>query len=213
MYVELACLDKTVSLEETRKTVFAASELHLNGVVMLPAYVSEMKEYLPDLVVACPVDYPNGTSDTKIRNHEVLNSIRKGANTIDLVMNHTMVVNKQMEKLMKDVESNFAICKDNNVTLRIQLEYRIYPSGQVFFDVVELLQGIGIEYVFPSTGYRIDIYSDNLIAAKGIAGKSDIKVISNGNVVSQEQYDIVKKSGVYGVRFNSIRVAQSLFGV
>ena len=213
MYIELALLDKTTTEEEAREATFAASELHLNGVCVLPNYVPATQEYKEDLVIACPIDYPAGTSTTATRNHAVLTAIKAGANTIDLVINHSFVVNKNFEKLLADLESNLAICTDKKVTMRAVMEYRVYMDARLFFEVIDLIKQIGIEYVLPSTGYRLDNYTDNLIAAKTIMDKSGLKVICNGTVHSKEEYEKIKKLDVYGVRFNSVRVARDIFGV
>ncbi len=213
MYVELACLDKTSTADDTRKHVFAASELALNGVVVLPPYITEARQYVPDMVLAAPIDYPYGTMDTKIREHAVLSALRKGANTVDLVLNHTMVVNKRLEAMLDDIETCQKICYENRAALRIMLEYRIYDNSKLFLDTLDMLELIGVEYVLPATGLRVDNFTDSLMASRGMTQRNNLKIIMNGGIFTKEQYEIVKKAGIYGIRFTSIPLVQNIFGV
>lgn len=215
MYVELACLDKMATEDETREAVFAASELHLNGVSVLPAYLAENKTYVPDMVLSSPVDFPHGTSTTKVREHACLSAIRRGANAIDLVMNHSLVVNRKMEKLLNDIESCMAVCRAHNASLRVMMEYRVYEQvgTELCIDTLQLIDSLGVEYVFPATGYRVDGFIDNLIMCQIIMQKSGLKTIANGSLLSRDQYELAKDSDVYGVRLTSVPVARDLFGV
>ena len=213
MYIELACLDKVMDKEQTREFVFSAADLYLNGVCILPGYLTENKPYVPNMVLASPVDYPAGTSDIKVRAHATLAAIRHGANCIDLVMNHTLVINKQIDKLLQDIEGCLSICRTHDVQLRVMMEYRIYEQASLFYETIELLDKLGVEYVFPATGFRVDNFHDNIIAARSIMQKSKLKVITNGNILTKEQYEIAKKADIYGVRLSSIPLAKELFGV
>lgn len=213
MYVDLACLGKTTTEEQTREAVFAASACHLNGVCILSAYVGQMREFVPDMILSCPIDYPQGTSDIKVRNHAVLAALRKGANAIDLVLNHPLAMNHKMEQLIDDIESNLSICRDNNASLRIMMEYRMFEDAALFFDISNLLKESGVEYVFPATGHRMDNYRDNLICAKVTFEKSGLQVICNGNIVSKDQYEEIKRTNIFGIRFTSIPVIKQIFGV
>ena len=213
MYVELASLDKMSNEAQNREFVFAASKLSLNGVCVLPNYIAETKQYVPDMVLSTPIDYPDGTGESEVRAHAVISAIRHGANTIDLVLNCSMVVNKKIEKLIADVDGCLAICKERGAVLRVMMEYRVYEEASMFFEVIGLLNEMGVEYIFPASGSRLDNFHDNLITAKEIMKRSGMKVITNGNVVNREQYDIIKESEVYGVRFTSIPVVNSIFGV
>ena len=213
MYVELAILNKTTTEEDSREALFIASELHLNGICVLPNYITSVKELNQELVIACIIDYPAGTSTTATRNHAVLTAINSGANTIDLVMNNSFIVSNKLDKLLADLKSNLAICKDKKVVLRVVMEYRVCMDAKLFLQIAQLVNQLGIEYVLPSTGYRLDNYADNLIASKLIMDKSGLKVITNGGIVNKEQYEQAKKAEIYGVRFQSIPVVKDIFGV
>lgn len=213
MYVELASLDKMTDEKQCRDFVFAASKLSLNGVSVLPSYLAETKQYVPDMVLSTPIDYPHGTEESGVRAHAVLSAIRHGANAIDLVMNSSLMVNNKTQKLLTDLEGCLAICREKDVTMRVMMEYRAFEDKNVFMAAIDILNAIGVEYVFPATGSRLDNFNDNLIAAKIIMSKSKLNVITNGNVLTKEQYEIVKKSGVFGIRFTSIPIVKTIFGV
>ena len=213
MYVDLAFLTKTATEEETRKAVFTASECNLNGICILSAYIGQMREFVPDMILSCPIDYPQGSSDIKVRNHAIISALRKGANAVDLVLNHPLAMNRKMNELIEDISSNLQICKEYGASLRMMMEYRMFEDANLFFDIASLLKEVGVEYVFPATGHRLDNYRDNLICGKVTFEKSGLKVICNGNISSKKQYEEIKKSQVFGVRLTSLPIIKEIFGV
>ena len=210
MYLELALLDKNCKEEDSVQGIFAAAEYNFDGISVLPNFVHVVKQYSNDILLSCPIDFPSGTSATTTRNHAVLTAIRAGVDAIDLVVGQ---FSGNLSKLISDIESNFAICRDKNVELRVMMEYRSYEDYNRFFETVCLISEMGIEYIIPSTGDRVDSYIDNIVASKLIMDRTGAKTISNGNVLNKEQYEKVRQSGVYGVRFHSINVVKNIFGV
>jgi len=210
MYIDLACHNVDMTAEEAQQFVFLAAQRHLGGISLLPFFIPQIQEYVPEgMAIACPVDYPYGHSDTKVRNHEVLSAIRHGCNTIDLVINTHLAINKEFKKLSSDILSHVSICKDNNVTLRIMLDYRLLPS-ELWKKCMSILQTAGIEYIFPSTGHLVDDYLDNLVVSVNTQDKFGINAITNGNLFRPDQFKTIKKSKVFGIRFNSLSILEAI---
>ena len=65
---------------------------------MLGYLCKEIFSYLPPgMTIACPVGYPFGTTDPKIKQHEALGAIRSGATAIDLVFNPFFIQEKPIK--------------------------------------------------------------------------------------------------------------------
>lgn len=214
MYIELSALNNSLNKEEIRQHIFSAASLHLDGVCVFPSYVAYAKEFtIEGLHISTTIDYPSGLSNTSTRNHAVLTSIRNGAKNVDLTLNHSYIINNQIDKLVKDIATNLAICQDNNVFLRAILEYKLFDNTDLLLDTISLLKELGVPKIIPSSGSILDSFLDNLIIAKIASSKIGIDSITNGGIVSKDQYELVKESKIYGLRVNSIQVAERLFGV
>lgn len=169
------------------------------------------------MILSCPVDYPYGLSNTKVRQHQTLSMIKHGARAIDLILNPVYILNNKRSCLINDIKANRLICNENNVIFRVMLEYRHFDE-EVYAEMVKICKILRLPYIFPSTGHFADDYVDNLIICKMIQSEyPDAKIITNGNIWEKEHYDIIEKSNIYGVRLRSgydIRVLEnSQFGV
>ena len=173
-----------------------------------------MSSLMPStLILSCPIDFPYGLSETKVRQHETLSAIKRGATAIDLILNPVYLLNDKAEKLIKDIRANKAICSDNDVIFRVMLDYHSFTQ-EIYSQMIFICKNLRLPYIFPSTGHFSDDYMDNLIVSKLIQAQyPSAKVITNGNIWKKEHYDTVSKSGLHGVRLRSnydIRVLQSL---
>ena len=204
LYTEITTYGKNFSEEEIIDFVFKAIENGIGGINVSPNYISKLSSLLPDTInLSCPIDYPFGLSTTKVRQHQAISLIRKGCNTIDLVINPIHLVNNKKDVLLKDIDTIKKICKENEVVLRAMLEYRQF-NEEVYRETIDLCRQKQIEYLFPSTGYFADDHIDNLIVSKMINSQyKDGKVITNGNVWKKEHYDLIEESGIYGLRLRA----------
>jgi len=206
MFKEINLYEKDATKDSVIKNVFKIINYNLDGINVSLNYISEVRDIIPkesNLILSCPVDYPDGLSDTKHRQHQTITAIRKGANCIDLVINPIYLLNEQRNVIYSDIETQSKICKDNNILLRIMLEYRHF-SKETYYDLIRLCRILKIKYIFPSTGNFADDYEDNLIMGKMINSiYSGVKVITNGNIWKKEQYELIKRSGIYGIRLKS----------
>lgn len=203
IYKELNLYDKTISQADTISRIFECMEYGVSGFNIGPNYLSYVASVLPDdIILSCPIDYPYGTSSSKVRQHQVISNINNGANTIDLVINPVYVVNDQSKQLLDDISANMAICQDRKVTFRLMTEYRQFDEW-VYREIVKICRILRVEYLFPSTGNFNDDYVDNLIVCKKTKlWYTGINMITNGNIWQKEHYENVTNSRVYGIRVN-----------
>lgn len=210
MYHDLSIHDRISTVDDVREGMFIAIKHGLTSLSIYPFFLQQMKDFvLEGTILSCPVDFPYGLQDSVMRNHAVLSAIRKGANAIDLVANSHLLCNAKNSKFFDDVETSKKICDENKVLLRIMLEYRMFESKRLVKTGCGLKE-LGIEHVIPATGEGLDTWYDNLQISMELTDKCGLKVITNGNIWTEKQYQSIKDSGVFGVRFGKPAVLPHL---
>jgi deoxyribose-phosphate aldolase len=203
MYIEYACYDYSLSDDEIKNNINSAIKMGAENIALFysgsTTFIKSVLDDHPNVKISCPVDYPYGLLDSKSRLFVVSQLAKSGVNSIDLVVPAKFIANRKYDKLRDDIKNNLLVCQENNINLRYILEYRVF-NHETLAKTCQILKGLGIEYVFPSTGHMIDDINDNIIAAKYLHTKSEIKVICNGNMWVPKHVDNLKNSGVYGVR-------------
>lgn len=209
MYNELQIYSRELTQDKAREEMFVAIKHGFSGISTSIYFIPSMVEIIPTgMVLSCAVSYPDGTLDTKIKQHETLSAIRKGANAIDFVLNPHLISAKKMQEMCDDILANLEICKENNATLRVMMEYRVFEPS-LLLDICYLVRECGVEYAFPSSGHMLDNSTDNLLMSMAIQ-KAGLQAITNGNIYKKDQYSSVLKSGIFGVRFKSAQAISNI---
>lgn len=205
MYKEFALYDIAINELEIKNSIIEALKFDIEGISVLPMAVKAAKTYVHNkILLSCPIDYPMGLMDLKSRTHSVEQTIKLGANVIDLVVPSFFLCNRKYDKFREDIKTISSICLDHNVKLRYFLEYRIY-SYDLLYKMSQILLDLGITHIFPSSGYLLDNIYDNLLAIALINKKvPNIKLICNGNIWHSDQCDMLKKANLYGLRVNTL---------
>lgn len=212
MYRDIICNSRILNDNDVREALFTGIKQNINGIVLLPNFVQSTKDFVPaGMDISCLVDYPYGASETSVRSHAALAAIRKGANTLDLVVNSSLIFNSQRGKFYDDIEAILNLCKEHDTTLRLVFEYRLFEY-QDLINICNVVREMGIEYVTPSTSSQMDSWDDNLAISVALTTKCSINVIMNGKTATQKQYDMARATKVFGIRFANHNVL-SEFGV
>jgi len=183
--------------------IFKAIDNGLTGFALPMHLIHEVKGYIPEeYTVATGIDYPSGYSVPKVRHHMVLNAVRSGVNTIDLVPNQYFLREKFSE-LASEIETILRICKDYNANLRVFLDYH-YISNII--NMAKIIEGMGVDTIFPTIGYHHDDFFDNLINCKLIESKTNLKTIFNGFMWTKDHLDLAQESDVFGVRLYNLKL-------
>ena len=208
MYKEISCYDKDTTEHTVQEAIFTALEYGFGG-VSVPSY------YLPLANSLIPAGFvvASGLSSLNVRCHSTINLIRAGANSIDLVANSNLLINRKFKKFRQDIESNYRICKDNNCSLRVMLEYRSYDKNSLIVAACDIIRDVGVDYVFSSTGSMIDVLDDAIVVGFLLQQKQQLNVICNANIWKPEDYEKVEKSSMFGVRIKNINAVKNIFGV
>lgn len=211
MYKELAQHSRLSTDAEVQEAVFAAVNLDFAGISTLPYFLSSIKDFIVDgMDLAIPVDFPYGCSESDVKNHAMINSIRRGCNTIDFVGNTLLASNSKNVKFLDEVEKAYGMCRDKDVVLRVMVEYRLYK----YEDLIAIAGGIkeiGIEYVIPATGEGLDTWDDNLAISVVLQEKTGVKVITNGNIWKKGHVEAIEMAKVFGMRLHSLAAIRNIF--
>lgn len=205
MYLEYACYDYSLSDEELKTNITQAIKLGVKNISVHYLHLPILKNIFSEMPinVSCPIDYPYGMSDSKIRLMSIGNAAKNGATIADVVVPAKFIINRKYDKLREDIKTNLAFCQENNMVIRYILEYRVF-NHETLAKTCQILKTLGVDCAIPATGQMIDDINDNLIAAKYLMAKSQINIIANGNIWSKRHIESIKASGVYGARFHYI---------
>lgn len=205
MQLEYACYDIAINEDEVKKNIQNAIQYNPYSISIHPYSLSSVKSLIPENIkLSCAIDYPMGLTDIATRN-QIVQQVAKNnqVNIIDLNVPSKLIVNRKYDKFREDIKLNAEVCKDHNVELRYVLEYRVF-SHEILAKLCQILKTFEINHVFPASGFLLDDINDNIIAAKYLMAKSNMKVICNGNVWTKQQVENVRKSGVGGLRVSNI---------
>lgn len=206
--IEYACYDYSINESETEKNIQYAIKAGITSFSVLPYSLSNLKNSEEfknnNFSLGSPVDFPYGLSDTKSRNFMVSQTIKAGANIIDLFLPTKIIINRKYDKFREDIKSNFDICFEKNAKLRYILEYRVF-NHEVLAKVCQILMSFGIDTILPSSGMMIDDIHDNIIACNYFLTKTGIKPICNGNIFNDNHVKLVNNSNVHGIRLHHLK--------
>jgi deoxyribose-phosphate aldolase len=213
MIIEYSIYDIAISDEELKKNLNEVVTYNPNTISVLPANIKLAKNIISstnkNIKISTCIDYPLGSFDTKTRNLAIESSIKSGADIIVACAQSYFFCNRKYDKFREDIKSNIEICSKNNVQLRYFLEYRVF-TYELLYRVSQILLDLGVDTIYPSTGYSLDDINDNLVASALINKKVPINIICNGNIWNNSQINNISKSKIYGIKVNSINALDLL---
>jgi deoxyribose-phosphate aldolase len=181
MELELACYDRVSDYDSVLNSIFTGTRCTARCVSIPSGLVSRTSFFKEYIDISSAVDFPYGLSETSVRLHEIIVSIRQGASLIDLCINSSSVAEEDWESIRLDIRACLTACKEHNVELRPTIEYRLFSEKTVFI-LCDLFMREGIEYVANATGTMSDDTMDNVIISNRMQTKTGIKVISCGRI-------------------------------
>ncbi len=214
MIIEYSVYDIAISDEELKKNLNQVVTYNPSIISVLPANIKLAKNIISssthnNIKVSTCIDYPLGILDTKTRNLAIESSIKSGAEVVAICAQSYFFCNRKYDKFREDIKSNLEICSQNNVKLRYFLEYRVF-TYELLYRVSQILLDLGIDTIYPSTGYLLDDINDNLVATALINKKVSINIICNGNIWNNSQINNISKSKIHGIKVNSINALDLL---
>lgn len=211
MYVDFAIINTDLDEKQAKQQITEVATYGIDS-LCLPYYLVKSCKYLIDtdkVDFSCLIDFPIGVSDAKTRKFAVEQAIDAGVNTIDITMPQNLAANRKYDKIRDDIKSIKEACEEKKIKIRYVLEYRVFDH-HCLKKICEIFDNSGIQYAYPSTGYFIDNLADNLIACSFLHQNSkDVNIICSGNSWLNKHFELIYKSGIYGLRTYSPHVIKS----
>ena len=205
MYIEFSHYDISTNENEFKTIINDTLKYRVSLISVLPQYLKLAKSIVSkNTKLSCPIDYPLGLFDTESKLLAISSAIKLGTNCVEIVCPSYFLCNRKYDKFREDIKQITLLCLENNIEVRYFLEYRVYKY-ELLYKIAQILYGLGVNTILPSTGYLLDDINDNILAA-GLINKKvpKINIVCNGNVWLDQHINLIKKANLYGIRVNSI---------
>lgn len=208
MIIEYSVYDISLSDDELKKNIQQACAYNPQSISVFPSSIRLARAIAPSIIsLSTAIDYPLGLTDTKNRNLMIESCAKSGISILNIVAQPTHFCNRKYDKFRDDIKTNLEICNKYSIELRYMLEYRVF-TYELLYKVSQVLLDLGINTIYPSTGYLLDDINDNILAAGLINKKVPINIICNGNIWNISQIKNIKKMHLYGIKVNSINALE-----
>ncbi len=129
--LELVISDADVSDKIVSKFLeFGNSEL-IDRICVPSFLITRFIEENPNLYLSAIINHPYGLSSGKTKIHEVINSWRDGAKSIDFVINRYHLANKRYNDILKELESCYAIALERKLDFRVIIESSAIDNSEI----------------------------------------------------------------------------------
>jgi len=207
--LEYACYDEILT-DVIKVNVFKALDLGAKSISVPTTHMSAVAAFIPaGITLSCPIDYPNGRSDTALRVHSVVKSVNQGATSVDIVASSVLFRNQKEKDFIHDLKTLKGVADEKSVTMRVMADYRKTDDGKQFRKVLELIKAAGIEYVYCSTGCYVDDAVDNVILCNMAQKDFGLSAIANGNIYLPKHVEAAEGANLFGVRFSKIKAMEN----
>lgn len=215
MYIDFI-LNKTDENDtEARESLVEALKTDSINSITVPYHLLKIikpftEHITKNIDLSCLIDYPMGISDLKTREFAVTQAVKNGATCVDISMPHNLASNRKYDKIREDIKNIINIALDKNIKIRYILEYRLFDH-HCLKKICEIFDNFNIQYIFPSSGYFLDNLADNIIASVFLHQNSkNINVICTGDAWNNKHFEMINKSGLFGLRMSSYHSLKNL---
>lgn len=151
-HIEHTLLKQDAKKEDFIKLFNEAKEHNFLGVCINPAYVKMAKEHLEGsgVKVVTVVGFPLGANRSDVKAFEAEKAIKDGADEIDMVINVTLLKNKDYEAVKNDIKTVKTVCQ--NKPLKVILETDLLDKDEIK-KACEICIEAKADFVKTSTGF------------------------------------------------------------
>ena len=150
-YCDHTLLKTDATWADIKATVDDGIKYGTASVCIPPSYVERAKEYAGGKVSICTViGFPNGYSTTAAKVAETKDSIAKGADEIDMVINVGMLKDKMYDALLGEIRAIKAAC-DGKI-LKVIIETCLLTEEEKI-KMCQIVSESGADYIKTSTGF------------------------------------------------------------
>lgn len=137
--------------EEIRALCDQAMRYNCASVCIPPCHVSGAKRYVGDRLKICTViGFPNGYMTTAVKAFEAADAVKNGADEIDMVINLSMVKDKQWDKVAEDISAVRRATQGH--ILKVIIETCLLTELEKI-NMCRIVSDCGADYIKTSTGF------------------------------------------------------------
>jgi len=214
MRIELSMHHSEHTDMEIKKEIKSVLETGLNiqEISVFPYNIKSVKRTIKkhtDITLSSPIDFPLGVSDKESRLNQCAYAISAGVQKIDIMAPSALIVNKKYDQMREEIAEITELCTSENIKYSYMLEYRMFTHS-CLQRICKMLKTLGINTIYPSSGYMLDNIIDNTIASVYLTQKAGMKTVINGDIWTIAQADKIIKQKPYGIRLKTIHSARVL---
>lgn len=149
--VDHTLLAQTATWEEIRQICNDGMRYETASVCIPPSYVEQAKNYVGDRLKICTViGFPNGYNTTAVKEFETKDSLKKGADEIDMVINLGWVKDGRFDLVEKEIRTLKDACGGN--VLKVIIETCLLTEEEKV-KMCEVVTNSGADFIKTSTGF------------------------------------------------------------
>ncbi len=214
MRIELSMHHSEHSDMDIKKEIKSVLEtgLDIQEISVFPYNIKSIKRSIKkesNVILSSPIDFPLGVSDTESRLNQCAYAISSGVQKIDIMAPSSLIVNKKYDQMREEIAQITELCVSENIQYSYMLEYRMFTHS-CLQRICKMLKTLGIDTIYPSSGYMLDNIIDNIIASVYLTQKTGMKTVVNGDIWTIAQADKIIKQKPHGIRLKTIHSARVL---
>ena len=175
-------LSVTATWEDIRALIDDGIRYHTASVCIPPCYVAAAKEYAGDKLPICTViGFPNGYNSSGMKVFEAAESIRDGADEIDMVINIGDLKAKRYEEILSEIMAVRAVC--GGKILKVIIETCLLTEEEKI-KMCEIVTAAKADFIKTSTGFsKAGATREDVALFKKYVGP-DVKIKAAGGIAS-----------------------------
>ena len=191
--VDHTYLKQNATWDDIKRTCDEGMEYGVASVCIPPYFVKMARDYVGDKIKICTViGFPNGYNTTEVKLFETKNALENGADEIDMVINVTMLKDKQYNYVFNEIKAIKEACEGK--LLKVILETCLLTDEEIV-KACELSKEAGADFVKTSTGFSTAGATTHHVALMRKTVGPDIGVKASGGVRTHEELLAMVEAG------------------
>ena len=179
--VDHTLLKQEAKWEDIKKLCDDAIMYKTASVCIPPCYVKQAKEYVQGKMLICTViGFPNGYNPINVKVFETIESIKDGADEIDMVINIGKLKNKEYNYILDEINQIKKVCGEK--ILKVIIETCLLTKSEKI-KMCEIVSESAADYIKTSTGFSaagatiedIELFAKHIKNGKKIKAAGGIK--------------------------------------
>ena len=211
-YIDHTNLKAFASLEDIVKLCSEANYYKFKSVCINPAYIETAKELLKgtDILICTVIGFPLGQNTTDVKVFEVTDSIAKGADEVDVVLNVAEMKNKNYDYIINELKE--IVKAANGVLVKLILE-TCYLTDEEIIKACKLATEAKIDFVKTSTGFGSGGATAEAVKLMKENISDNMQVKASGGIKTKEDFLKMIDSGATRIgTSNGVKIMEELNG-